>query len=247
MRIAYLNLIDDADLTPNVENPLLPVENIQDSHLGRVWRTTGLTTTAQIVIDLGSAQDISCIGLAGLNITDDATITIEANSSDSWGAPPFSTTLDVAETMLKFIPTQTYRYWRVTIADPTNPDFYVEVGRVYLGQYMQMPGIVPGTRIPRQTSSAIDIAPSGAVFGDLGRQFRSAEFSFAGVSNAKRAEIDAMFAVVDRVTPVFIAIWANELTYEMPIYAVIGQDRLDWAKDPGKETFSASMTITEVE
>jgi hypothetical protein len=244
LRIAYQNLVDDADLTPNTEDPFFPVENIQDIHLGCAWRTVG--TTAQVVIDCGSALEVSCIGLAGLNVTDDATITVEANSSDSWGAPPFSTSLDVAETMLKFIATQTYRYWRVTIADATNPDGYVATGRVHLGEYLQMPGIVPGIRIPRQTSSTVDITPSGAVFGDLGRQFRSADFSFLGISNAKRGEIDAMFAVTDRVTPVFIAIWANDLTYETPMYAVIAQDQLDWIKDPGRETFSASMTITEV-
>jgi hypothetical protein len=244
MRVAYVNLVDAADLTPLNEEPLFPVTNVQELPLSERWKTT--TTTAQVVIDLGSALDVSCFALAGHNATASATATLEGNATDSWGAPSFSQAVTLADTTMLFLSaTQTYRYWRLTITDGTNPDGYLQVGRIFLGEYLQFPGITPGARLPRVSTAAVQRAPSGVVFGDKGIQYRAANLQFPVITEAQRGEIDTLFETVDKVDPVFMAVWESSMDYEPALYATVSQDRLDWQKDPLGRGFTLSMTITE--
>ena len=87
-----------------------------------------------IVIDFGSAVDITSIAVVNASTN----MTIEANATDSWGAPSYSATLDdiPGSTCRIDIPssTQSYRYWRLKSAG------LAYVGYLYLGEYTLMPG-----------------------------------------------------------------------------------------------------------
>lgn len=240
MRIAWNNLCDSATLTPSQENPLYPVENVQEAHSQKVWK--GLDATENIVIDLGSAQAVSCIGIAGHNFTSGATITLEGNSSDSWGAPAFSETVTVYDTVLHFFTESTYRYWRLVVADT---GVVVTIGRVFLGVYLQMPGAGPAIQLPTTTESLQSVSPFGAVYGDAGRQYRSATVNFPNITQTQRSAIKTMFETVDRYTPVFVAVWPNDYDVEPPIYAVIDQQALDFQHLQNRQ-FSFGLTLMEV-
>lgn len=93
-------------------------------------------TVLTIVIDFGSAKAITAAGLYDHNLTNSATVNLEANTSDSWGSPPYQQALTVAELtpILEYL-NQTYRYFRFDISDVTNPDGYILIGGIYLGTY----------------------------------------------------------------------------------------------------------------
>jgi hypothetical protein len=64
-----------------------------------------------IVIDLGAATAIDTLGI----ISPNNTLTIQANSADSWATPPFYIYMDKinsTDVSLELI-SQTYRYWRI--------------------------------------------------------------------------------------------------------------------------------------
>lgn len=241
MRIAWNNLADDATLTPSQESPLYPAENVQDAHAQRVWK--GLDATENLVIDLGSAQAVTCVGIAGHNFTATVTVTLQGNATNSWGAPSFSEVLTIYPTALHFFTSATYRYWRLVVADT---GVVVTIGRIFLGTFYQMPGMGPAIRLPKTTTSLQSVSPMGAVFGDAGRLYRAATINFPNVTNAHRSGIDEIFESVDRITPVFIAVWENQLSFEPPLYALIDQANLDWQKQHDT-IFSLGLTITEVE
>jgi len=90
-----------------------------------------------IVIDLGSAADIDAFALKYYNLTNTATIKLQGNDSDAWGAPPVDITLTKTSGVIAeiFSSTETYRYWRILITDVDNADGYVEMGRAFLGEY----------------------------------------------------------------------------------------------------------------
>ena len=78
------------------------------------------------------------------NLTSSATVTLQANASDSWGSPSFSQALtiptdsdgNVIKRIVYFLD-QTYRYWRVTLADSSNTNSYLDVGRMAAGIYYE--------------------------------------------------------------------------------------------------------------
>lgn len=104
------------------------------------YRSKILEAPNTIIIDLGSAQQIKAVALYDHNLTSAATITLEGNDANAWGAPAFSEAITwVDDKILHYLSTaQTYRYWRISITDMTNTAGYIEIGELYLGSYIEM-------------------------------------------------------------------------------------------------------------
>jgi len=121
------NRVDDivaltVDLgTEDTEYPIL--DGVQNVSPGRWGKFTG--NTGGFVMDFGSAVAIPIFGIPLYHASAGATITIQANSSVSWGSPPLSATITVPAYRRNGFPhgifkdlsgaAHTYRYWRLSI------------------------------------------------------------------------------------------------------------------------------------
>jgi hypothetical protein len=128
------NLVDQATLTASTENASFPVENIQDYRRSKVFRST--SNSDNIVLDFGSASDVNTFFIVpdkrnGFGV---ATITLEFNSSDSWGAPAATETITFSEThdlgFKEFTATHSYRYCRIVLTSTLG---YCEIANIFLG------------------------------------------------------------------------------------------------------------------
>ena len=106
---------------------------------GKVYLSDASDVVINITIDLGSAQTITAVALGDHNLTDSATITVKGNTADSWGAPAYSQSVTLADIATLYL-SESYRYWRFTVDDSgtPNPDDYIQVGILYLGDYLQL-------------------------------------------------------------------------------------------------------------
>ncbi|MBU2177656.1 MAG: discoidin domain-containing protein, partial [Gammaproteobacteria bacterium] len=86
LKICYQNLVDSAVITASSEEASLPAANVTAFHKSKVWRATGCAAE-WIKFDLGSPQDITEIIIVGHNFSSGATVQIELNATDAWGAP----------------------------------------------------------------------------------------------------------------------------------------------------------------
>jgi hypothetical protein len=113
------------------------LRQVLDRNRDTAWRSKVLASPEWIRRDLGSARQVTAVAIADHNISSGATIALAGNSADSWAAPAYSLALAwAADTIVAFLD-QTYRYWRLEIDDPTNPDGYIEVGDWFLGSYFE--------------------------------------------------------------------------------------------------------------
>ena len=143
-RILYnADTCDAATVTANSEVTDLEGSNVVEDFIGLPWRSTG-DTAEWIKFDLGSATLITCIGIFKHNLTSGATVTLEANATDSWGSPSYSQALTLASDAdsvmfehIVFCLSETYQWWRITFADASNPDGYIQIGRVYAGEFYE--------------------------------------------------------------------------------------------------------------
>jgi len=103
------------------------------------YAKSNAVTTLNFVVNLGSAKLVTAALLYDHNLTDSATVTLEGNASDSWGAPSYSQALTVAELtpIIEYL-SETYQYFRVVISDSTNTDGFIRVGGLYLGTYTEL-------------------------------------------------------------------------------------------------------------
>ncbi len=158
---------------------------------------------------------------------------IMANDTNDWTAPALSETFDWgAGPMMVFFASTSKRFWRFQIDDSANPDGYLQIGRLGLGEYLQMPPIEPGAELPEVTTSQPSTSISGQVFGNDGQILLAPAFSLPIISQAERLQIREMFAEVKNIRPVFLAVWEESLDIQEAVYCRIDQDKLEFKKAP---------------
>jgi hypothetical protein len=135
INLAFFNRVDSATITASSEVASLPAANVAQAWRSKPWRSTGCASE-WIKFDFGSAQAVRALVFVGHNLTSGATIKIQANATDAWGSPSIdlALTYHAANVVYLWSSDQTFRYWRITIVDAANPEGFVELGRVFLGQ-----------------------------------------------------------------------------------------------------------------
>lgn len=126
------------------------------------WRATG-DTSETVTIDLGAAEELDCAALVGHNFTSGVTLTIRG-STDNFSASDVSVATLTYRAGIIFgtWTAVSYRYWRLVIADASNPDTYVELGRFLIGsKHQPSQGFVPGGSSGEQDPSRIHVAMNG--------------------------------------------------------------------------------------
>lgn len=173
--------IDGAVVTASSERGLLAVEHVQTYRPDQVWRATGCTSE-NIAFDFGEEQIVEALAIVAHNLSDVAEIRLRlattqggvtaAPGYDSGMVSPWPTSgkptdLDWPSyaSLLLADNAVGYRYGRLDIEDPTNPDGEVQIGRLYVG-----PAFVPEVNVDINWSLGL-AAPGEAVVSTFGRTF----------------------------------------------------------------------------
>jgi hypothetical protein len=257
MRIYYSNLIQTATLIPSSSDVNQDVERLKQPHLASIFRFGG--DDENLVIDLQSAQNIKSFIVDIGNMTGQGTYTLEANTTDEWTSPIYSSSLLTTDTMFYLDLDETYRYWRLKITDVGVGK--LEIGYVQIGgEYLQMPGISLDTTLSFTTTSQQTLSISGQVYGDEGYQFLQTTFNFpnisetagigpAGVAVAGRQEILQMWEDVENINPVWVVLWEKNIDDYAPVFCVFNQSSLQFKKKTYKSgglKYETSLNLLEV-
>jgi len=209
MSIQFLsnNLAVGATLTASTENAQYPIANILDSRRTKTYRST--SNSDNIVIDLGGAEEIDTFAIVdnwqnGFGVT---AITLEANATDSWGAPAFTTTLTLDTDFgvsIKKIANESYRFWRLVLTSTLG---YCEVSNIFIGKatVMTTNGVGYNWAYKNNDLSNISTNRYGQVFvDDIGSQKELSNLQFQIMD---KDEMDIIFSVWDnnrKVNPFFV-------------------------------------------
>lgn len=247
MQILYDNHIENATITPSTENPEYDFDTaLNDTRLSRVGRTTS-DTNQNIVFSFTGTVDVTYIALLTNNLTSGATVTIEANSSDSWGAPPVQETLTYYDGYWVTSFTQeTYQYWRLTIDDSSNPDGYLELSYVFLGESLAMPPMLRNQKLPKTTTSTSQKSKRGQLYGNRELIVRTANINFAqAIADSYKTNIDTFFEAVETIKPFIMLVWENSLDVEPPMYCNLTKN-LEWSRAKGEDvTWNLTIDVEE--
>lgn len=201
------NLVETATLTASTTNAQYPVANIQDDFRTKAWRST--SNSDNIVFDMGSTEPVDYLAIVdnwknGFGVS---TITVEANATDSWGAPAFSTTLTFDSTFgigLKSITEQNYRYWRFVLTSTLG---YCELANIFIGKAVDIStnGIDYNWGYVNKDLKKVSNTRYGQEFiDDIGQR---KELTGLSMKVLNTTELDQFFEVFDNrrtVKPMFI-------------------------------------------
>ena len=245
MQILYDNKVDSATLSRSTENSSFPVENVADWRVSRKFRT--VSASAQY-IKLSTRITASRVAIVGHNLTSGCTIKLQGNDTDSWTAPSLDETLTHSSGIIigKFT-AATYNFWRLYVDCTDGSIAYVEIGRLFLGTFLQLPDMARDQVITDDTTSTVDISSGGQVYGDEGYVYRNPVINFPALTDDERAEIRAMWAVVQNVKPVIAVIWANREDKETPLHAILNQTSVEWKRtEYPLYPYSTTLKLREV-
>jgi len=137
VKLVYLNLVDqDATIiTASTEDAFYRASNLKDPRTTKKFRTTA--TSGNVVFDFITTEAVDTImvrgdALSGRGFT--GTLTVEANATDSWGSPAYTSTLTFSDDnnigFNVLTSDESYRYWRI-VGSGTS---YLELSNICIGK-----------------------------------------------------------------------------------------------------------------
>ena len=207
MKLYWSNSIDAAAavITPVTQATAFPAVNLANPQRTRIYRTLGTTATEAIVFDLGSAQAITSLILLDHTILATATLTLEANATDSWGGPSYSSAITWTTSWILKTLSQTYRYWRIKVVKAASAETF-DIGRVFIGPATTVTGAVDYNGLDRDR---LDLTVSqrsagGQLYSDPRPQARTYAADCSGIADADATTLDSIAHTIGLHTPFFI-------------------------------------------
>ena len=137
-----------------------------------------------------------------------------------------------------------YKYYRISITDTLNPDGYIEVGKVFIGESLELPQMTPEIEIPTTTTADTSSSLSGQRYGDRRAQLKTASIKCPSISHDDRNDINIWFNTVDIIDPFWLVIWESDVWAEAPIYCALTKG-LKWKKLATGEDWSLEFEFLE--
>lgn len=183
-----------------------PLLNLINPLLGSKARTTDdAAASSTILIDLGAtARAIRCVAALAHNISSAGTIRARGYSDSGYttlvsGAdttavtawPSSFTAADVSDYpknwIYCFTTAKTARYWKIEISDTSNPDSYIELGRLWLGEAFEPAvSVVYGASLGYESRDLLEESLGGIVWGEKRTPRRTTSISFPNISNTEK-------------------------------------------------------------
>jgi len=183
-----------------------PLANIVNRWHTRHWRSTD-DTAEWVKIDLSEAKDVQALVMKYHNLTGSATVKLQGNATDSWGSPSVDATVTVTtETIVHFLSSvESYRWWRVSLVDASNPDTYIRIGRLFLGTYFSPEyNFTNDYRYTMRDPSVKAYSSGGQVSVNQKAHYRMLQYYFQFVHTPDDVTFEDIFNAVGQSIPYFI-------------------------------------------
>jgi len=137
-----------------------------------------------------------------------------------------------------------YKYYRISITDTTNSDGYLEIGKIFLGESLELPQMMPEMEIPTTTTADTSSSLSGQRYGDRRANLKTASIKCPSIDNDNRSNINMWFNTVDIIDPFWLIVWESDLWAEYPIYCALTKG-LQWKKLTTGQDWSLEFEFLE--
>ena len=214
MLFAYENSIINYTLAASSFSATYPIDNVKDAKLDKKFMGTDTDVDQRIVIDAVAAVAPQFIALIGHNFTTE-TITIQANATNSWGAPPAYTYVftSISDLLYHLYTGVAYRYWSILIEDCVIPGTPPEIGYIYIGTYITFTN--PETETPSDIDddSIAEKSKTNTLYGTKGNMLKqNFNLTFTLIEDTEYTKLKTMFIAVGKALP-FIIVWDTTREY----------------------------------
>ena len=235
------------NVTASSEDPFYPASNLLLHPTYKEYRAA--TTTATLVFDMLNIVTIDSLLLCGNNATADiqvTSLTLEANTTNSWVTPAFTLTHELALdnqinnlVHLSFAQ-QAFRYWRLTINNPTGN--YAGFSNLYLGSKTEL-AVDLGYTFSVVSRSDVNQGRYGQRFIDRLPDLRTFSCSMSVMNQIERDALVAMIRQCSTHTPIWMVLNPGESLEEAGYFYF---DSAPQIENQAYQIYNTSFELTEV-
>ncbi len=141
-------VLSDATISASSAVSGLPVINVLNNHIRRVWRSTNNKSQYLRMVASGAATGFNMVFVGNHNFTKNALVLWQAHTTSNFTSPALNVTLSVAtDAYGAVIPKLThfwanvtyYKHFRLKIQDTGNATVNLQVGVIQAGRYIEPP------------------------------------------------------------------------------------------------------------
>ncbi len=212
VRFLYDNYWDRryGPITFNSETTDYEASKTQHYWLKKTYRSTGIANEwLKKRLTVAPKLGVNAFVIDNHNFTNAATLRIQGNNVDGWGAPVVNVLLSIIPGSTKVVcfwkQTQYYDYWRVTIADAGNPEAYLQAGRIFLGLYTMLSRSFNTVHPITYSDPSIKmLSGSRQVSGVSKEQYRAWAYEFMSINAVDAQIFQTIWGKVGRFKPYYI-------------------------------------------
>jgi hypothetical protein len=146
-----------------------------------------------------------------IKISPSAIITLQGNETNVWTSPSYEQELTYNDEVILLtsdagLHTEALRYWRLEIVDRDIPNYFFEIGSIYLGNfYTPTRGAVqfPLSSAPVDRSTTI-FSESGQTFSDIREKAQTFDLDWSALTSPEMEELLEVFDDFGTSLPFFI-------------------------------------------
>lgn len=221
---------DATVITATSTNVRFPTSNLKNPLRSKVHRSVSAAGQS-LVFDMLTTEAINSVVILwpkerGIRLTGGANIRIQANATNVWTSPAVDQALIIDNeysTASHFFTTdQNYRYWRLYIDDPTNPDGYVEVGMVWLGTSLAIENAQNGFKFTKSDTTKVDKNDFGHRYYDEYPIMNSVEFDYKYLDYTTIKILETAFQLNGTKKPVIIVLDETDTVFDKDHFLLYG-------------------------
>lgn len=229
MRLITDNLVLSSTLTSSTENVNFPLSNLKNILRSKRFRTIS-NTTQSITIDMGSAKDVDSVILlfakeGNLTFSGSEVITIQANATDVWTTPSIDQVMTLSQYRQAshyFSTTESYRYWRVTITDPSSSSSYIELGKIVIGKSLDIQCAQNGFIMAYDDNTKRQTNDYGTAYADIFPVIKTMNIDYNVLDYDTITMLENVFLSVGSYIPVFMCLDEMELLFNKDHLSIYG-------------------------
>lgn len=172
--------------------------NVGNPHRTVVWKTGTSSASEWLDLRFSAAVSATAFLIIDHNLTVSDTLTLKANTTQSWGSPPFSQSITpVSGIIAKTFSSSSYRYWRLEITKASAGD-QKQIGVVMLCNYYDTP-MQPdfdGYSEDLVDPSIVSKSYGGQTYVERLTQYRKISTDFSGASQSFVDSLKGIFQTV---------------------------------------------------
>lgn len=217
------------------ESTFLPVIGFNSIDLDDILiegAVPAIHTEEHITFDFKTTEPIDTVvllwGKKAFKLSTGASVRVQASATSAFENPPFDQEIDIDNQgelgSLYLSEAISYRYWRIVIEDPQNPNLFVNIGSVIIGK---SDSLDPdnGFEFTEVDNTEVTRTDFGHEYGDEFPIMKQLNFNMTMIEYSEAKKISEIFRRVGTSRPIFVVMDPDDLVFDsnhLNIYGKLG-------------------------